>query len=124
MTHAPKEADVPQALRVGRYAVQLIWSDGHQTGIYSFDYLRALDAAAPAAVAPPAPAAPHNDDESEPAMTYSPDAAATQAEVLQALRSVQDPDLRRDIVGELESAGAARAAGPAGGVVRRRRCSA
>ncbi len=27
---------------VGRYAVQLGWSDGHQTGIYSWDLLRRL----------------------------------------------------------------------------------
>ena len=27
---------------VGRYAIQIHWSDGHSTGIYSFDYLRAL----------------------------------------------------------------------------------
>ena len=27
---------------VGRYALQFIWSDGHQTGIYPFDYLRRL----------------------------------------------------------------------------------
>ena len=27
---------------VGNYAVQLDWSDGHRTGIYSFDYLRSL----------------------------------------------------------------------------------
>jgi DUF971 family protein len=27
---------------VGRYAVQIYWSDGHSTGIYSFDYLREL----------------------------------------------------------------------------------
>ena len=27
---------------VGRYAVQIYWSDGHSTGIYSFDYLRSL----------------------------------------------------------------------------------
>jgi len=25
---------------VGRYALQIYWSDGHSTGIYSFDYLR------------------------------------------------------------------------------------
>lgn len=29
--------------RVGNYAVRPIWSDGHATGIYSFDYLRTLD---------------------------------------------------------------------------------
>ena len=29
---------------VGRYAIQIDWSDGHSTGIYSFSQLRALDA--------------------------------------------------------------------------------
>ncbi|MEM8606346.1 MAG: DUF971 domain-containing protein [Myxococcota bacterium] len=29
---------------VGNYAVRLVWGDGHQTGIYSFRYLRALSA--------------------------------------------------------------------------------
>lgn len=33
----------PVSLRpVGRYAVQIDWSDGHQSGIYPFDRLRAL----------------------------------------------------------------------------------
>jgi len=27
---------------VGRYALQIFWSDGHSAGIYSFDYLRNL----------------------------------------------------------------------------------
>lgn len=27
---------------VGRYALSIEWSDGHNTGIYSFDYLRAI----------------------------------------------------------------------------------
>ena len=27
---------------VGRYAIQLFWADGHDTGIYSFDLLRRL----------------------------------------------------------------------------------
>jgi len=27
---------------VGRYAVQIHWSDGHATGIYTFSYLRNL----------------------------------------------------------------------------------
>ena len=27
---------------VGRYAVRLFWSDGHSTGLYSFDYLREI----------------------------------------------------------------------------------
>jgi DUF971 family protein len=28
---------------VGRYAINFRWSDGHETGIYSFRYLRDLD---------------------------------------------------------------------------------
>lgn len=32
---------------VGRYAIQFVWSDGHETGIYPFDYLRRLDDPAP-----------------------------------------------------------------------------
>lgn len=27
---------------VGRYAVRIAWSDGHDTGIYSWEYLRSL----------------------------------------------------------------------------------
>ena len=27
---------------VGRYAINIVWSDGHRTGIYTFDYLRGL----------------------------------------------------------------------------------
>lgn len=27
---------------VGRYALQFVWSDGHDTGIYTFEYLRQL----------------------------------------------------------------------------------
>jgi DUF971 family protein len=39
------DAQVPEGVRaramqnVGRYAVQIEWSDGHSTGIYSWDYL-------------------------------------------------------------------------------------
>ena len=32
--------------RVGRYAVRLIWSDGHRTGIYTFEFLRELSESA------------------------------------------------------------------------------
>jgi len=33
----------PQAIHyVGRYALQFIWSDGHATGIYPFEFLRRL----------------------------------------------------------------------------------
>jgi ATP-binding protein involved in chromosome partitioning len=28
---------------IGRYAISIQWSDGHNTGIYSFDYLHKLD---------------------------------------------------------------------------------
>jgi len=27
---------------VGRYAVQIAWTDGHDSGIYTFEYLREL----------------------------------------------------------------------------------
>ena len=27
---------------VGRYAIQFVWSDGHRTGLYSYDYLKEL----------------------------------------------------------------------------------
>ncbi len=33
---------------VGRYAVRLIWSDGHRTGIYTFQFLRELSEDPPA----------------------------------------------------------------------------
>ncbi|MDZ7269277.1 MAG: DUF971 domain-containing protein [candidate division KSB1 bacterium] len=41
--------DIPEDIRalearpVGRYAVQFLWSDGHDSGIYTFDYLRGLE---------------------------------------------------------------------------------
>ena len=31
--------------RVGTYAIQPIWADGHQSGIFSFDYLKRLESA-------------------------------------------------------------------------------
>ena len=31
-------------IRVGGYAIQPVWADGHNTGIYSFDYLQRLAA--------------------------------------------------------------------------------
>ena len=43
-------ASVPASVRpdrvtaVGRYAVRILWSDGHGTGIYSYDHLRRLAA--------------------------------------------------------------------------------
>jgi DUF971 family protein len=37
---AAKPLKPEQAELVGRYAVQIFWTDGHSAGIYSFDYLR------------------------------------------------------------------------------------
>jgi len=48
-------ANVPQDVRprsiepVGRYAIQIRWTDGHESGIYSFERLRELSASAPEA---------------------------------------------------------------------------
>lgn len=45
---AIREKDIPanihplEAVPVGRYAVQIKWSDGHSTGIYSFEHLRRI----------------------------------------------------------------------------------
>jgi len=33
---------------VGNYAIRITFSDGHSTGIYSWDYLRSIDPARPA----------------------------------------------------------------------------
>jgi DUF971 family protein len=40
---APRAGDVSigSLVPVGAYAVQIVWSDGHDTGIYAFDALRA-----------------------------------------------------------------------------------
>lgn len=41
------EGVYPTAIHyVGRYALQFVWSDGHSTGIYTFEYLRQLADAA------------------------------------------------------------------------------
>ena|ERR1700757_869424 len=39
---SPRAFNLARVARVGTYAIQPIWSDGHSTGIYSFDYLRKL----------------------------------------------------------------------------------
>ena len=44
--HFASAADAPtvaSAQLVGNYALKLVWSDGHDSGIYSFKYLRELD---------------------------------------------------------------------------------
>ena len=38
----PEDGHPIQISRVGRYAIQINWSDGHDTGIYPFDRLRKL----------------------------------------------------------------------------------
>ena len=44
---AVDEEVYPTAIHyVGRYALQFVWSDGHSTGIYTFEYLRGLAEAA------------------------------------------------------------------------------
>lgn len=40
---SPDDIKLTSAKLVGTYAIQLFWSDGHDTGIYDFKYLRALD---------------------------------------------------------------------------------
>ncbi|MGE3260572.1 MAG: P-loop NTPase [Bacteriovoracia bacterium] len=43
-TSIPKDISLEKALPVGRYGVNLIWNDKHATGIYTYRYLRELDA--------------------------------------------------------------------------------
>ena len=38
----PKDIHPEEISQVGNYAVQINWSDGHNTGIYSFDLLRRI----------------------------------------------------------------------------------
>jgi DUF971 family protein len=34
--------ELVKVIPVGGYALQLVWADGHATGLYSFEYLRQL----------------------------------------------------------------------------------
>ena len=48
MPTAPSEAiTATGAELVGNYAIKILFSDGHATGIYSWDYLRQIDPAVP-----------------------------------------------------------------------------
>ena len=38
----PDDVIVVEWIQVGRYALQFLWSDGHQTGIYPFEMLLRL----------------------------------------------------------------------------------
>ncbi len=40
-----KAFELVKVVSVGGYAIQPVWADGHNTGIYSFDYLRRVAAA-------------------------------------------------------------------------------
>ena len=40
---APGRYDLKGIQPVGSYAIQLTWGDGHNTGIYSYEYLRSFD---------------------------------------------------------------------------------
>lgn len=41
--HPPRTAVQPEHIEpVGNYAISFLWSDGHSTGIYRFDFLRSL----------------------------------------------------------------------------------
>ncbi len=37
---APKAFELIRVVRVGGYALQPVWADGHDSGLYSFEYLR------------------------------------------------------------------------------------
>ncbi len=39
----PGQIKLANAKLVGTYAIQLIWSDGHDAGIFDYKYLRSLD---------------------------------------------------------------------------------
>jgi DUF971 family protein len=36
------EVEAKAVSSVGRYAINFVWSDGHDSGIYAFEYLRAI----------------------------------------------------------------------------------
>ncbi len=43
LKHDPTNIRVTDAKLVGNYAIQFFWSDGHNTGIFDYRYLRGLD---------------------------------------------------------------------------------
>ncbi len=38
----PNAFELRRIAKVGGYAIQPVWGDGHATGLYSFDYLRRI----------------------------------------------------------------------------------
>ena len=35
-------SEVTEVIPVGRYAIQIRWGDGHDTGIYTYEFIRSL----------------------------------------------------------------------------------
>jgi len=42
LAYDPQTLELKKWRWIGRYAIGLEWSDGHDTGIYTYDYLREL----------------------------------------------------------------------------------
>ena len=38
-----KKYHIKGYLNIGHYAIRIVWGDGHNTGIYSFDFLKSLN---------------------------------------------------------------------------------
>ncbi len=38
----PEDIEALDFMEIGRYAIQVLWSDAHETGIYSFELLSSL----------------------------------------------------------------------------------
>jgi len=44
--YAPTAFQLKRLVPVGNYALNFVWADGHNAGIYAFDYLKRIAAAA------------------------------------------------------------------------------
>lgn len=42
VTYVPKSFELRNARQIGGYSVQLTWEDGHDSGLYTFKYLKHL----------------------------------------------------------------------------------
>lgn len=49
----PRSIELVRFEPIGGYAIQPVWADGHNTGLYSFDYLKRLGSLEPGPDAPP-----------------------------------------------------------------------
>lgn len=43
--YTPQSFELKKWQMVGGYALQPTWGDGHETGLYTYDYLRRIDPA-------------------------------------------------------------------------------